>query len=56
MEYAIYNTNDEILFVGNQHECMKFLNCSLSSFYSRYSRFTKGIVKNPIYKIYKVED
>ena len=55
-EYAIYNREDELVFMGNAHKCSEFLKCSEDSFRCRVSRLSKGKVKNPKFRIYKVED
>lgn len=45
-EYALYNSKEELLFVGSCKECSKFLGCSTNSFKFRYSLFSRGLTKN----------
>lgn len=34
-DYAIYNSNDEIVFVGKSVECAKWLNCKINNVYEQ---------------------
>lgn len=34
-DYAIYNSNDEIVFVGKSVECAKWLNCKVNNVYEQ---------------------
>ena len=33
--YAIYNSDDEIVFVGKAHECANYLNCKVNNVYAQ---------------------
>lgn len=54
--YAIYTGNEDLVFTGDRWECSEFLKCSEESFRCRYSRFTRGVTKNPKYKIYRIDE
>lgn len=54
-EYALYNSKEELLFVGNYRECSNFLGCTTSTFYHNFSKFSRGLYKNPKVRIYKIE-
>ena len=41
--YAIYNKEDELLFIGDLHDCCDFLNISSNAFFKRLNRKNKGI-------------
>lgn len=41
--YAIYNNQDELLFIGNVHDCCEFLNISSNAFFKRLNRKNKHI-------------
>ena len=58
MEYAIYDgKSDELLFVGNYHECCSFLNVTKKTFYGALNKTrTKPHLKRRKYKIYNLEE
>lgn len=55
--YAIYNRYDELLFVGNMHECCDYLEVTQSTFYVMLNKHLHNRAKRvDKYKIVKVED
>lgn len=54
--YAIYNHNDELIFVGTCKECAEFLGHKVPTFRSMASKHNRGLVKKERnYKIYTLE-
>lgn len=49
MTYAIYDSEENIVCVGNADDCCRFLNISHKYFYSKFIR-----VGTKKYKIYKI--
>lgn len=55
--YAIYDNNDNCLYVGNSLECCKYLNLSIKSFYNALARMkNKSYGSKSNKKIYVYED
>ena len=44
-EYAVYDTNDELMFVGTANQCAEYLGIGLMSFYSVKCKYDRGVTK-----------
>lgn len=55
--YALYNRDDELVFVGTSKECAKFLGHGISTFRSMASKHNRGVVKKGYkYSIYTLKE
>ena len=52
--YAIYNRYDELLFVGNMHECCDYLEVTQSTFYVMFINANIRVYRNDHLKMYKL--
>lgn len=51
--YAIYDKNDNFIFVGNRVECIEYINCTKNQF---IHSVTKGCLINKKYRIFFIEE
>lgn len=55
-QYAIYDTEDNLLYVGDSIECSEYLKITREHLYHVISRMKNGIFKCKRYKVFKLEE
>lgn len=56
VSYAIYDIDDNIIFVGTVEECADFLNVSTSTIYVNVTRTRNNVYQKSKFRIYRIED
>lgn len=54
--YAIYDSDENLIFVGTSIECCSFLDTTIDSFYCAVNRSKNGRRKGNTYMVYRIDD